>query len=97
MLVIGGFNSSNTNHLAVLTAKYTKTYHIDDPECILPSGVIRHKRVGGGDVLVTEKWLSPGDLTLGITAGASTPNIKIGQAIEKVLAGRGVDLADVLN
>ncbi len=96
MLVIGGFNSSNTNHLAVITAEYTTTYHIDDPECILPTGTLRHKRVGCQEIVLKEDWLPEGEVRIGITAGASTPNIKIGQTIEKVLACRGIDLSTIV-
>src|SRR5690606_41828917 len=47
MVVIGGYNSSNTNHLAHLCREYTPTYHIADATCIDPErGVIRHKQIG---------------------------------------------------
>ncbi len=97
MLVIGGFNSSNTNHLAVISSNHTKTYHIDDPDCLLDGARIRHKRIGGQEVVVENGWLPDGEAAIGITAGASTPNNKIGAVIEKVMQLRGVDLAAVLD
>ena len=93
MLVIGGYNSSNTNHLAKLCARQVKTYHIADASCVEPdSGRIRHKPVDAAHEVAEERWLPEGALTIGITAGASTPNNKVGEAIERVLATRGIAL-----
>jgi 4-hydroxy-3-methylbut-2-enyl diphosphate reductase len=91
MLVVGGYNSSNTNHLAKLCARSVQTYHIADASCIEPdSGHIRHKPVDASDEVSEPQWLHAGAVTIGITAGASTPNNKIGEAIERVLATRGI-------
>ena len=47
MLVIGGYNSSNTNHLAVICARHAVTFHIADASCIDPErGTIRFKPSG---------------------------------------------------
>jgi 4-hydroxy-3-methylbut-2-enyl diphosphate reductase len=92
MVVIGGYNSSNTNHLAHLCREYTTTYHIADATCIDPaSGVIRHKPELAADApeLETAGWLPPGRVSIGLTAGASTPNNKIGETIERIVASRG--------
>jgi 4-hydroxy-3-methylbut-2-enyl diphosphate reductase len=91
MVVIGGYNSSNTNHLAHLCREYCPTYHIADALCIDPeSGAIRHKPELAADApeVITTEWLPAGPLTLGMTAGASTPNNKIGQTIERILNTR---------
>lgn len=96
MVVIGGYNSSNTNHLAHLCREYTTAYHIADATCIEPeTGVIRHKPELAADApeVETAGWLPDGRITIGLTAGASTPNIKIGETIERILATRGVPLA----
>jgi 4-hydroxy-3-methylbut-2-enyl diphosphate reductase len=94
MVVIGGYNSSNTNHLAHLCREYTTAYHIADATCIDPARrTIRHKpelAADADEVEVTD-WLPAGALTLGLTAGASTPNVKIGETIERILATRGVE------
>ncbi|HSJ15397.1 MAG TPA: 4-hydroxy-3-methylbut-2-enyl diphosphate reductase [Longimicrobiales bacterium] len=95
MVVIGGYNSSNTNHLAHLCREYTTTYHIADATCIDPAaGIIRHKPELAADAPEQESaaWLPEGPLTLGLTAGASTPNVKIGETIERILQTRGVSL-----
>jgi 4-hydroxy-3-methylbut-2-enyl diphosphate reductase len=91
MVVIGGYNSSNTNHLAHLCREYTTTFHIADASCIDPErGTIRHKPELAADApeVETRDWLPPGHLSLGLTAGASTPNNKIGETIERILATR---------
>jgi 4-hydroxy-3-methylbut-2-en-1-yl diphosphate reductase len=93
MIVIGGYNSSNTNHLAHLCREYTAAYHIEDAACIDPAaGTIRHKPELAADApeVVTGDWLADGPVRIGLTAGASTPNVKIGQAIERILATRGL-------
>ena len=93
MLVVGGYNSSNTNHLAHLCREYTTTFHVKDAECIdLDSGAIHHKPELDPHPEVTDwNWLPPGPLQLGITAGASTPNNEIGKALARILAIRGVE------
>lgn len=96
MLVVGGFNSSNTTHLAVLASKYTTTYHIDDPASIFENGAIRHKRVSDLEIVEEKSWLPEKPFTLGITAGASTPNNKIGETIEKVMCLKGVELEGII-
>jgi 4-hydroxy-3-methylbut-2-en-1-yl diphosphate reductase len=95
MVVIGGYNSSNTNHLAHLCREYTTTYHIADATCIdVERGSIRHKPELAADAPeeVTAAWLPAGRLAIGLTAGASTPNNKIGETIERILATRGVEV-----
>lgn len=95
MIVIGGYNSSNTNHLAHMCRDYTRTYHVQDASCIDPStGEIRHKPVLAADAPeeVERDWLPEGPFTLGITAGASTPNNKIGEALVRILRIRGTEL-----
>ncbi len=88
MVVIGGYNSSNTNHLAKICAKKVTTYHISDSQCIdVGSGSIRHKPVDAEAEVERAKWLD-GVARIGITAGASTPNNKIGEAIERILRSR---------
>jgi 4-hydroxy-3-methylbut-2-enyl diphosphate reductase len=95
MLVVGGYNSSNTTHLAALCAsRNVRTYHIEDSDCIDPvSGVLRHRPIGRRDEATETGWLA-GVRSIGITAGASTPNNKIGETIVRICAVGGV--ADLL-
>ena len=94
MVVIGGYNSSNTTHLAAICNEKVPTYHIEDATCIdVEHGSIRFRPVGIHSQEETrEGWLPEGRLTIGITAGASTPNNKIGETIERIAALRGVPL-----
>ena len=95
MLVIGGYNSSNTNHLAHLCRQHTRTFHVEDAACIdVERGTIRHKPELNPTAaeLVEESWLPEGPFQLGLTAGASTPNNKIGEALIRVLSIRGISL-----
>jgi 4-hydroxy-3-methylbut-2-enyl diphosphate reductase len=97
MVVIGGYNSSNTNHLAHICRQFTTTYHIADAGCIdVDSRAIRHKAeldAASPEVRVPD-WLPEGPVTVGLTAGASTPNNKIGEAIERILATAGIELGN---
>ena len=88
MVVIGGYNSSNTNHLAKICAKKVRTYHIADSSCIaVERGAVRHKPVDSLDETEQADWL--GDVSrVGVTAGASTPNNKIGETIARILETR---------
>jgi len=94
MVVIGGYNSSNTNHLAVLCARHAVTFHVADAGCIEPErGTIRFKPAGtplDAPEVEAEDWLPAGPLVVGLTAGASTPNVKIGEAVERLLRTRGI-------
>ena len=98
MIVLGGYNSSNTNHLAQICARHTHTFHLEDSTCIRPDdGTISHKIVRTDDIVTEADWLPDGEIEVGLTAGASTPNNKIGDMIERVLATRGVALAELVS
>ena len=73
------------------------TYHIEDASCIAPeAGTIRFLPVGAHEEAQQAAWLPAGPITIGVTAGASTPNNKIGEAIERIAAIRGASLAAAL-
>jgi 4-hydroxy-3-methylbut-2-en-1-yl diphosphate reductase len=97
MIVVGGYNSSNTCHLAALVHQHgVKTYHIEDAEAIdVTSGTIRHQPIGTKGEVTGEGWLGQARL-IGITAGASTPNNKVGETIVRICSVAGVDLDAVL-
>ena len=96
MVVIGGYNSSNTTHLAAICHEKAPTYHIEDATCIDPeAGAIHFRPVGGTTEERREGWLPSGPVTVGVTAGASTPNNKIGETVERIAATRGVTLEGV--
>jgi 4-hydroxy-3-methylbut-2-enyl diphosphate reductase len=98
MLVIGGYNSSNTTHLAAICAARVPTFHIEDAACVDPEdGSIRFRPVGARGEERRADWLPRGAVTIGVTAGASTPNNKIGETIERVAAIRGASLEAALS
>jgi len=88
MVVIGGYNSSNTQALARICAQRLPTYHISGADRI-QGALIRHRPVGGHDETAAETWLPDGEVTVGLTAGASTPNNVVGEVVERILALRG--------
>jgi 4-hydroxy-3-methylbut-2-enyl diphosphate reductase len=88
-IVIGGYNSSNTCNLARICAESVPTYHIADADCLLSSEQIRHRPVGLPSTATVQEattpgWLPPGQVSVGLTAGASTPNNIVGQVIERL-------------
>ena len=98
MVVIGGYNSSNTISLAALCAETVRTYHIEDASSIDPdAGTIRYRVPFGKEDIVETGWLpSSGAVQIGVTAGASTPNNKIGDAVTRIFATRGIEAATIV-
>lgn len=94
MIVIGGYNSSNTQALARMCAPRVTTFYIDNPNCIEETS-IRHRQVGAAIEIRTDGWLPAGQATIGITAGASTPDSVVGEVMERILAMRGCTAADL--
>jgi 4-hydroxy-3-methylbut-2-en-1-yl diphosphate reductase len=89
MLVIGGYNSSNTTHLQEIAVERSiPSYHIDSADRILTGNRIEHKPLGQ-DLVIQENWLPAGDIVVGVTSGASTPDMVVEMAIERIFAGKG--------
>ena len=74
MIVIGGYNSSNTCNLARICAASVPTYHIADPSGLVSRDEIRHRDVTTKQEVVSTAWLPAGPLAIGLTSGASTPD-----------------------
>jgi len=74
MIVIGGYNSSNTCNLAKLCAAKVPTYHIADPSGLRSRDLIRHRDVRTRTEVESTAWLPDGPITIGLTSGASTPD-----------------------
>ncbi len=93
MLVIGGYNSSNTCALAALAvSRGVRTYHLEDAQAVDPAaGTLRHQPIRTKSEALEGDWLG-GVRTIGITAGASTPNNKIGQTICRVCETAGIEV-----
>jgi 4-hydroxy-3-methylbut-2-enyl diphosphate reductase len=84
MIVIGGLNSSNTCNLARICAQRVRTFHIADPEGLISADEIRHKPVGRPEEITTIGWLPDGEITVGLTSGASTPDNLMEAAIRRL-------------
>jgi 4-hydroxy-3-methylbut-2-enyl diphosphate reductase len=91
MVVVGGYNSSNTCNLAAIcAAKGVRTVHIEDADCIdVAAGAVRHQPILTKAEERLEGWLS-GARRIGLTAGASTPNNKIGETVARICESTGV-------
>ena len=72
-LIVGGYNSSNTGHLAKIASKKVPTFHIQHAGEIVSPEEIRHRDPKTGEVGLSRNWLPAGKVTIGLTAGASTP------------------------
>ena len=99
MVVVGGYNSSNTISLAALCAEQVLTFHIADPDEIdVANNAVRFRLIGPHHAEGEQSsWIpTSGPLRIGITAGASTPNNKIGEAVGRVFAIRGVDPSTIV-
>jgi 4-hydroxy-3-methylbut-2-enyl diphosphate reductase len=84
MIVLGGYNSSNTCNLARICAERLPTYHVADPGCLASTDEIRHKPVTGKHETLTQGWLPAGRLAVGLTSGASTPDNLVEAVIRRL-------------
>jgi 4-hydroxy-3-methylbut-2-en-1-yl diphosphate reductase len=88
MVVIGGYNSSNTTHLQEISIEHQiPSYHIDSDVRILADNRIEHKPLGK-ELEITENWLPTGKIVVGVTSGASTPDKVVEDAIERIFASK---------
>jgi len=90
MIVIGGYNSSNTCNLARICAETVPTFHIADPDCLESADAIRYRPAGGKGEIRAAGWLPAGrQLSVGLTSGASTPDNLVGTTVRRLaeLAG----------
>ena len=93
MIVIGGYNSSNTRNLARLAGRKVPTFHIADASCLVSRHEVRHRPLDAGTAPASEThtdetlatgWMPDGSITVGLTAGASTPDLVLEQVIERL-------------
>jgi 4-hydroxy-3-methylbut-2-enyl diphosphate reductase len=95
MVVIGGYNSSNTQALARICAQRLPTYHISGADRLV-GATLHHRPVGAQAETAAPGWLPDGPVTLGLTAGASTPNNVVGEVVVRILALRGLRTDDLV-
>src|SRR6267154_6629216 len=96
LLVIGGYNSSNTSHLAEMGEAKLPTYFIKNAAKMESDKLILHYNQDQHTEIATPDWLPSGKVTVGITAGASCPNNLIEDAIRKLFELRGISVQELL-
>jgi 4-hydroxy-3-methylbut-2-enyl diphosphate reductase len=85
MIVIGGYNSSNTANLARICAASRPTFHIAEPACLVSAETIRHRPAGANAEITTTGWFpAAGAVSVGLTSGASTPDNLVEDVIVKL-------------
>ena len=96
LLVIGGYNSSNTSHLAEMGEAKLPTYFIKNAAKMESDKLIRHYDQHKHQEIEQRNWLPSGKVTVGITAGASCPNNLIEDAIRRLFELRGISVQQLL-
>ncbi len=92
LLVVGGYNSSNTSHLVEIGEKNLPTFFIRDAMCLRSLEEILHFDLHRKEEIATpypDRILSREELIVGVTAGASCPNNLIENTILKIFSLRG--------
>ena len=96
LLVIGGYNSSNTSHLAEMGEAKLPTYFIKNAAKMASDKLIHHYDQHKHEEVGTRDWLPAGKITVGITAGASCPNNLIEDAIRRLFELRGISVQQLM-
>jgi 4-hydroxy-3-methylbut-2-en-1-yl diphosphate reductase len=96
LLVVGGYNSSNTSHLAEMGEAVLPTYFIKNSEKLISPTKISHYEQHKQQEVVSHDWLPEGNVVVGITAGASCPNNLLEETIHRLYQFRGVEVETLL-
>ena len=96
LIVVGGYNSSNTSHLAEMGEQVLPTYFIKNAAKMQSDKLIVHYDQHKKKEVETPDWLPAGKITVGITAGASCPNNLIEDTIRRLFELRGLSVQEVL-
>jgi 4-hydroxy-3-methylbut-2-enyl diphosphate reductase len=86
LIVVGGFRSSNTAHLARLGAERVPSFHVEDASCLIDRTTIRHLPPEASEPVQERGWLPVAPGTIGVTAGASTPDRETGMILQRLIA-----------
>ncbi len=96
LIVIGGYNSSNTSHLAEMGEAKLPTFFIKNAAKMESDKLIVHYDQHKHCEIETQEWLPAGKITVGITAGASCPNNLIEDTIRRLFELRGISVQSLL-
>jgi 4-hydroxy-3-methylbut-2-enyl diphosphate reductase len=96
LLVVGGYNSSNTSHLAEMGEAKLPTYFIKNAAKMVSDRLIVHYDQHINQEVESRDWLPSGPLTVGVTAGASCPNNLIEDTIRRLFELREVSVQELL-
>ena len=96
LLVVGGYNSSNTSHLAEMGEAVLPTYFIKNSDKLISTTEISHYDQHKQQEVISRNWLPEGNVVVGITAGASCPNNLLEETIHRLYAFRGIDVEQLL-
>jgi 4-hydroxy-3-methylbut-2-en-1-yl diphosphate reductase len=96
LLVIGGYNSSNTSHLAEMGESRLPTYFIKNAAKMVSDDLIINYNQHLHSEVETRNWLPSGKITVGVTAGASCPNNLIEEVIRRLFELRGVSVQELM-
>ncbi|HUI06705.1 MAG TPA: 4-hydroxy-3-methylbut-2-enyl diphosphate reductase [Verrucomicrobiae bacterium] len=96
MIVVGGYNSSNTSHLAEMSEERMPTFFIRNASKILSEKAILHFNLHKQEEVMTENWLPAGNRYVGITAGASCPNNLIDDTVRRLFDLRGINVDEMI-
>lgn len=96
LIVIGGYNSSNTSHLAEMGEAKLPTFFIKNAAKMVSGQLIHHYNLHQQEEVESKHWLPAGNVTLGVTAGASCPNNLIEDVIRRLFQLRGLSVQEVL-
>jgi len=96
LLVVGGYNSSNTSHLAEMGEGVLPTFFIKNSDKLISAKEISHYDQHKQQEVVTHDWLPEGNVVVGITAGASCPNNLLEETIHRLYKFRGVNVETLL-
>jgi 4-hydroxy-3-methylbut-2-en-1-yl diphosphate reductase len=96
LIVIGGYNSSNTSHLAEMGEAKLPTYFIKNAQMMASDKIILHYNLHKQEEVESRDWLPSGNITVGVTAGASCPNNLIEDTIRRLFELRGISVTELL-
>lgn len=84
LIVVGGYDSSNTRNLTRVGGDAFPSFHVIGPEALQADAILHRDQVSG-ELVETRDWIPAGEFTAGFTAGASTPDTLLGDTIQRLL------------